>query len=150
MEAKNKLAIAFAAGLLVTSSASFQPIEPRYSNVQPQVQIDDLVRVSTRDGRKQTIKVPDVTLEALYDKEPNTSDDGKVLFNTIRSMEKKKDRKYANSPLIVYGAIGLGFLILHDANKNGDLVFDNNQLGPRPAKLHEPIVGEWEGPDLKP
>ncbi len=67
-----------------------------------------------------------MTLEALYGEGPSTVDDAKVLFNDISSLEKKKDRKYANSPLIVYGAIGLGFLILYDANKDGDLVFDNN------------------------
>lgn len=126
LKAKNKLAITFVAGLLVTSCASFQPIEPRYSNIQQQVQIGDTVRVITRDGRKKTIKVSDVTLEALYGEGPNTFDDGKVLLNDISSVEKKKDRKYANSPLIVYGAIGLGFLILHDRNKDGDLVFGNN------------------------
>ncbi len=126
LKAKNKLAIVFVAGLLVTSCASFQPIEPRYSNVQQQVQIGDTVRVITRDGWKRTIKVSDVTLEALYGEGPSTVDDAKVLFNDISSLEKKKDRKYANSPLIVYGAIGLGFLILYDANKDGDLVFDNN------------------------
>jgi hypothetical protein len=126
LKANNKLAITFVAGLLVTSCASFQPIEPRYSNIQQQVQIGDTVRVITRDGRKQTIKVSDVTLEALYGEGPNIFDDGKVLLNDISSVEKKKDRKYANSPLIVYGAIGLGFLILHDRNKDGDLVFGNN------------------------
>ncbi len=67
-----------------------------------------------------------MTLEALYGEGPSTVDDAKVLFNDISSLEKKKDRRYTNSSLIVDGAIGLGFLILYDANKDGDLVFDNN------------------------
>ncbi len=72
------------------------------------------------------MQVSNVTLQALYGEGSHTFDEGKVLFNDISSLEKKKDRRYTNSSLIVYGAIGLGFLILYDANKHGDLVFDNN------------------------
>ena len=122
---KAKLAITVVAGLLVVSCASFQPIEPRHSSVQQQVRIGETVRVITRDGRKRTIEVSDVTSKALYGQGPNTFDDGKVLFTDICSLEKKKGHKYTNSPLMVYGAIGLGFLILNDAN-DGDLRFGNN------------------------
>ncbi len=99
---------------------------PRYSNVQQQVQIGDTVRIIARDGGKRTMQVSDVTLQVLYGEGPNTFDDGKVLLNDISSLEKKKDRRYTNSSLMVYGGIGLGFLILYDANKDGDLAFDNN------------------------
>lgn len=125
-KAKARLAIAFVAGLLITSCASFQPIEPRHSNVPPQVKIGDTVRVITRDGRKRTIKVSDVTVDALYGEGPNTFDDGKIRFEDIDSLEKKEEGKYARSPWLVYGAIGLGFLILQDRNKDGDLNFNNN------------------------
>lgn len=120
---KNRLAVAFMAGLLVTSCASFQPIEPRHRNVQQQVKIGDTVRVVTRDGRKRTIKVSDVTSQALYGEGPNIFDDGQVRFEDIGSLEKKEEGKLARSPLLVYGAIGLGFLILHNAQSQGDLVF---------------------------
>lgn len=123
---KARLAIAFVAALLVVSCASFQPVEPQHNSVQQQVQIGDTVRVVTNDGRKRMIKVSDVTAKALYGEGPNTFDDGKILFNDISSLEKRKERKYAKSPLVVYGAIGLGLLILHNANKDGDLAFNNN------------------------
>lgn len=125
-KSKMKLAVTLMTGLLVASCASFQPVETQHNNVQQQLQIGDTVRVVTKDGRKRIVKVSDLTTKALYGRGPNTFDDGKILFNDINSLEKKQIRKYANSPLVVYGAIGLGLLILQDANKDGDLMFNNN------------------------
>lgn len=121
-----RLAVTIVAGLLVMSCASFQPVEPQHNSVQQQVQIGDTVRVVTKDGRKRMIKVSDVTAKALYGEGSNTFDDGKILFDDMSSLEKREQRKYAKSPLIVYGAIGLGLLILHNANDDGDLSFNNN------------------------
>lgn len=110
--------------LLVTSCASFQAIELRQGDVQQQIKIGDTVRVVTNDGQKRTLRVWDMTSEALYGEGPKIFDEGKVLFDEIDTLEKK-NVKQVNSPLLVYGSIALGLLILHNASEQSDLVFGN-------------------------
>lgn len=110
---RNIIATVLVAVLLITSCASFEVIEPQEAVVQRKVEIGDTVRIVTEDDRKFKLRVSDITVEALIGEDRRTSEDRKVLFDEIHTLEKKVSQ--ANVPHVLPM---VGIILLLIAFKN--------------------------------